>query len=376
MSEHLNTQTLRGSRKPRASMSTAEAELAVLAARTKEHGECCALHSPHVVKRGETLPHNKIVFESPLEPPQVAHIDWLAFTLNPPLEASQAPIPWLLSQLFAVLGLPAVPVASTGRGWNGYAQRFNIGDDGQYGLIALGGEYQRGTVHVELNAMACSLISDWHTVQQWGENLGAKITRVDLAHDDMQAEAVSIATARAWYEAGEFTSSGRPPAAKLIDDMGSGKGKTLYIGERANGKLLRVYEKGRQLGDSSSPWVRVELELRNKSRIIPWDVLTTPATYLAGGYPCLAFLSAVQNKICTITKAVQITLASIVHYLRTAGGKSINVLMQANGGDASALVNAIRRDGIPRRLVNYADFLPKAFESVTSHGQVTSEYAT
>lgn len=314
--------------------------------------------SPRLVTRGETLPRINPVSDSP----QVAHIDWLAFTITPPPEVARAPIPWLLPLLFDVFGLPAFTAQTTGKGWNGYTQRVNLGDKAEYGLIAFGGDKQRGTVHVELNASACSHVSNWQSVQQWGESLGAKITRVDLAHDDMKAETVSIAVARAWYDMGEFTSNGRPPAAKLIDDMGSGKGKTLYIGERANGKLLRVYEKGRQLGDPSSPWVRVELELRNKSRVIPWDVLTSPATYLAGGYPCLAYLSTVQDKIRTITKAVQITLESILQYLRTAGGKSINVLMQANGGDAFAVVNAIKRDGIPRRLVNYSDFLPRVLD--------------
>lgn len=317
---------------------------------------------PRQVIRGETSPRNKIDFESlPDSQEQTAHIDWLAFTFTPPPEARDNPILWLLPQLFGVFGLPAVTVQSTGRGWNGYTDKLNIGENAEYGIIAYGGEKQRGTFHVELNATACAHVSAWHTVKQWGESIGAKITRVDLAHDDMQAEVVSIAIARAWYDAGEFTSNGRPPDAHLIDDMGSGKGKTLYVGNRANGKLLRVYEKGRQLGDSSSPWVRVELELRNKNRVIPWDVLTTPATYLAGGYPCLAFLSTVQDKIRTITKAVQITLGSILHHLRTVGGKSINVLMRSNGQDAVALIEAIRRDGIPRRLDKYADFLPSAF---------------
>jgi phage replication initiation protein len=262
-----------------------------------------------------------------------------------------------------VFGLPDISINSTGKGWNGYTQRFNIGENGEYGLVALGGEKQRGTVHVELNATACAHIQDWHTVKQWGEMNDARITRVDLAHDDMKAETVSIETALAWHKANEFTSNGRPPEAHLHDDLGSGKGKTLYIGSRVSGKLLRIYEKGRQLGDTSSPWVRVELELRGKGRVIPWDVLTSPATYLAGGYPCLAFLSTLQDKIRTLSKAVQITLESMVRYLRTAGGKSINVLMQSNGGDAVALVNSIRRDGIPRRLVNYADFLPLILDS-------------
>lgn len=248
-----------------------------------EHYTLAGGASPHIVIRGETLPRINPAFESSNSAPQVAHIDWLAFTLMPPFGGKANPILWLLPQLFEMFGLPAFSAQSTGKGWNGYTHRVNLGENSEYGLIAYGGDKQRGTVHVELNASACAHISNWHTVQQWGESLGAKITRVDLAHDDMKAETVSIAIARAWYEAGEFTSNGRPPAAKLIDDMGSGKGKTLYIGERANGKLLRVYEKGRQLGDPSSPWVRVELELRNKSRVIPWDVLTTPATYLAGG---------------------------------------------------------------------------------------------
>lgn len=329
------------------------------AARTKEHGISA---SPHIVIRGETSPRLNPASNSMQEVPQVARIDWLAFTFTSPPESAQTPILWLLQQLYVIFGLPAFAAQSTGKGWNGYTTRVNLGDNSEYGLVAYGGDRQRGTVHVELNASACALVSDWRTVQQWGESIGAKITRVDLAHDDMEAKAVSIATARAWHDAGEFTTNGRPPDAHLHDDLGSGKGKTLYIGNRASGKLLRVYEKGRQLGDPSSPWVRVELELRGKSRLIPWDVLTSPATYLAGGYPCLAFLSTVQDKIRTITKAVQITIGSIVQYLRTAGGKSINVLMQVHGGDAFAVISAIKRDGIPRRLVNYADFLPRILD--------------
>lgn len=324
-----------------------------------EHHSFATGASPRLVIRGETLPRINALSESS---PQVAHIDWLAFTLTPPLDATHDPIPWLLPLLFEVFGLPDFTAISTGRGWNGYTQRVNLGEHADYGLIAYGGDKQRGTVHVELNASACAHVLCWLTVQQWGESIGAKITRVDLAHDDMKSETVSIAIARAWYDAGEFTTNGRPPEAHLVDDMGSGKGKTLYIGARANGKLLRVYEKGRQLGDPSSLWVRAELELRNKNRFIPWDVLTSPATYLAGAYPCLAYLATEQNKIRTISKAVQITVESMQRYLRTAGGKSFNVLRQVYGGDDTALLNAVTRDGIPRRLVNYSDFLPRVLD--------------
>jgi DNA relaxase NicK len=314
--------------------------------------------SPHVVIRGETLPR----IETLAKPVPVAHNDWLAFTFTPPPEAAKSPVPWLLPQLREIFGLPEFTAKSTGKGWNGYSNRVELGDNSHYGLIAFGGEKQRGTVHVELNACVCALVSDWHTVQQWGESLGAKITRVDLAHDDFAGQTINIEIAKQLYADGGFTSSGRPPKAKLYDDMGSGEGKTLYIGNRANGKLCRVYEKGKQLGGRSSPWVRVEVELRGKKRVIPWDALTSPEKYLAGAFPCLAYLSQEQHKIRTITKAVEITIESITEHLRTVGGKSFNVLRQVYGGDDTALLNQITRDGIPRRLVNYSDFLPRVLD--------------
>jgi DNA relaxase NicK len=345
-----------------ASSTNYECETSSACLPAAKRGRTAGVQSPHVVKRGETLPHINSVSKSSEHAYQVAHIDWLAFTLIPSLGAEENPILWLLPQLREIFSLPDFVAQSLGKGWNGYTNRVNLGDGARYGLIAYGGEKQRGTVHVELNAMACAHVSSWHTVQQWGESLSAKITRVDLAHDDMQGDAVNIEKMLAWHKAGEFTTSGRPPKLRLIDDLGSGEGKTFYVGNRANGKLLRGYEKGKQLGDPSSQWFRAELELHNKGRVIPWDVLTTPSTYLAGGYPCLAFLSAEQSKIRTISKAVEITIGSMEHYLRTAGGKSINVLMQVHGGDAFALVNSIKRDGVPRRLVNYADFLPQILE--------------
>jgi len=40
------------------------------------------------------------------------------------------------------------------------------------------------------------------------------------------------------------------------------KGRTLYLGSRKSEKFLRCYQKGRQLGDPESTWVRVELQVR------------------------------------------------------------------------------------------------------------------
>lgn len=289
----------------------------------------------------------------PPEPPQgpLAHIDYFAFTVTPP---DGKGLDWLFPQLVELFHVrEAKP---TGKGWMGYTTRHDLGG---HGLLAHGGERQRGTIHVELTGAGCMHVPDWPKVMEWGESLKAKITRIDLAHDDFEGHHASIALAREWLEAGQFATNGRPPEAMLFDDLGSGKGKTLGIGNRKNGKYCRVYEKGRQLGDPASPYTRVEVEFRNKSRVIPWSVLANPGNYLAGAYPCLAFLSALQEKIRTITKAVTISLARAVHHARQMTGRLVNVLMLQHGGDAFAVVDVLKREGVPRRLENYADFLPQ-----------------
>ena len=297
--------------------------------------------------------------------PEVAHIDWLAFSFTP-AEGQHDTIAQLLAQLAPLLGLSCTPAVSKGRGWNGYTTRHDLtnGQDVSLGLIASGGERQRGTIHTELNAQACALVKDWQAFAVWGESLQAKITRVDLAHDDLEGQTFTMQKMADWYQQGEFNCGGRQPSHTLAGDWlldGSPSGRTLYIGKRENGKMLRIYEKGKQLGDTVSPWVHVELELRGKNRIIPWESITKPGNYLAGSFRCLNFLSIVQEKIRTITKAVTISYARAVEHARLMVGKLVNVMMMVAGGDAFQVISELNRDGYPERLKNYADFLPQAF---------------
>ncbi|MCW5571744.1 MAG: replication initiation factor domain-containing protein [Steroidobacteraceae bacterium] len=222
-------------------------------------------------------------------------------------------------------------------------------------MLAHGGKAQKETLHVELNAHACARISDWNAVRLWGDVYGANITRIDVAHDDFSGAVVNIARAMQWWQEGAFNSNGRPPRSELIDDLGSNRGKTLYVGRRGSGKLLRVYEKGKQLGDPASPWVRAEVELRNKGRIVPWDTVRAPGRYLAGAYPALGILSGEQSRIRTVRRAVEISYAAMVKTLRMQGGKSLNVMCAVNEGDAEAVLSQVVREGAPKRLAGLSD---------------------
>jgi phage replication initiation protein len=296
---------------------------------TRTRGVEAAIESqPRPVTRGESHP--------------TAHIDWFACTFLSGVVRTAT----IIESVFLI---PKSEWKPRGGGWQGYETRVDLGG---FGVLAYGGEHQRGTAHLELNAHGCARIEDWNAVRIWCESYGVRITRIDLAHDDFSGETISIAKARAWFEEGLFTTGGRSPHARLVDDLGSDKGKTLYIGQRQNGKLCRVYEKGKQLGDPQSPWCRVEVELRAKSRVIPHDVLLRASDYLAGAFPCLAYLSQRQDKVRTLKKSAEIGYARMVDCLRTQYGPALHVMLMVEGGDPFAVLEQAIRPGTPKRLAN------------------------
>lgn len=286
---------------------------------------------------------------------ETALIDWLAFTVPPEENRDWR---WMRSAHEEIFNIQPEAWQGTNRKWSGYDHRVELihpgerGESIHLGLFAHGGESQRGTLHTSLNGQGCARITDWSLVMDWLVTVGAHITRVDCAHDDHEGRILTIERAIAWYREGGFNINGRPAKARHIDDMGSGQGQTFYVGNRANGKLVRFYEKGKKEGDPVSPWMRAEVEFRNKDRLIPPDILLDPGRYLAGAYPCLRYLNGTQSRIQTIRKAGISNYKQMVKYLRNSAGKGLNA-MCLKEGDAESVLALVRRDGVPKRLAPY-----------------------
>ncbi|MBF4448181.1 replication protein, partial [Vibrio anguillarum] len=107
------------------------------------------------------------------------------------------------------------------------------------------------------------------------------------------------------------------------------KGRTLYVGQRQNGKLFRGYEKGKQMKSIEYPdWVRLEVQIGNKSRVIPLDILIDSDAYFTGAYPALAsVLENVEPKRIPIARVI--ANAQLHRYTEVAKkqyGKFINFL--------------------------------------------------
>ncbi|WP_051906434.1 replication initiation factor domain-containing protein [Methylomarinum vadi] len=245
------------------------------------------------------------------------------------------------------LGEPFGSLEQRKGGLHGYQVSFTIGDTG--GLFAYGG--QRGTAFVSLPGSACALIEDWESCYHlFHDILNARITRWDGAIDQFDG-VPSVNDAVNFYQSDLFNAGGNRPSCSQQGNWlePDGTGRTFYVGKRKNGKMMRVYEKGKQLGDPESPWVRWELELHNRDREIPWDVILEPGKYLAASYPCMAWVNDIQERIKTTQKTAQISYEHLVHWASQAYGPLINVMLEVEGS-AEKVIERLKRTGAPARL--------------------------
>lgn len=247
-----------------------------------------------------------------------------------------------------VAGGQFIKCTSRGKGLNGYEKSFELADDGA--KFCYGG--QRGTALLMLPGKVCHTIPDWQKlVELLRDQYLARITRWDGAVDDFEG-VHSVDWAVDQYKAGNFTNGGNKPSCRQNGNwiQPDGAGRTLYIGKRENGKLLRVYEKGMQCGEPFHPWVRFEVELHNVDRVVPWEVLIEPGKYVAGAFPkALSWIQDEMSRIKTIQKETKLGYEYLVKYASISYGPLVNTMLEVEGS-AQKVIEKLRKDGKPRRL--------------------------
>lgn len=238
----------------------------------------------------------------------------------------------------SVFGFESFMRADKGRDF--YLWTFVIGDkECQLGAVSFGGEKQRGTVSVYLTGMGCL-----HAAAGWEKRLyavlnehkeagyGPSLTRCDIAHDDL-AGGINPRHCPAIYHAGGFDRLHNRPlvsqAGNWIGDDPNGKGLTFYVGTRHSSQLLRVYEKGKQLGDAASAWCRVEVQFSSHDRVLPLEMLVAPDEFFVAAYPVFAewfgSWSKLPEKTVLKKKSAEIVLDVLEFYAAQSYGKLVNV---------------------------------------------------
>lgn len=278
-------------------------------------------------------------------PPFAALTDWLNLTFH--FEGSPQAIARLVERIYANLGSKFGGLTDRHRGLHGYNHSFAF--DGGSTLFAYGG--QQGTGLLSFPGEGCALIPDWEKAYRFfRDELNARISRWDGAVDDFEGR-YTVDMALEWYLSGRFGTGGNKPSMRQAGNWADpdGSGRTIYIGKGENGKMLRVYEKGKQLGDATSPWVRWELQLRGRDRVIPLEVLINPGPYVAGAYACLSWISEEANRIRTLKQTARIGYDCLVHYASVGYGRLLNVMLEVEGSP-EAVVEKLLRPGVPKRL--------------------------
>lgn len=303
-----------------------------------------SVNTPRLVIRGESNKQN-------IEPFLPAITDWLNVVF--PFFPLDSELDSFFARFSEMTGYVFGGMTDQKHGMHGWKKSFCFDRAGV--RFAFGG--QCNTALLSFPGEGCSLIVDWRALTNFLQNeLHGHITRWDGAVDDFEGKH-SVDDAVELYKLGAFKSGGREPKPKqhgnwiTPDDLG----RTFEVGTRKNGKLIRIYEKGKQLGDLTSPWVRWEVEFHAKDRLIPWDVLLQPGEYVAGAYPCMTWVSEQASHINTIKAQDQIIYERLIQVAATAYGFLINVMMLREGS-AERVVELLRRQGVPRRLAFTNDY--------------------
>ncbi len=223
---------------------------------------------------------------------------------------------------------------SKGSGGRFYERCWLMGDeDVLYGRVHFGGQNQ--TMLVELTATGCTAAKngwEFRLYEFLTQAVRPKITRVDIAKDFFNGE-YSPNQAREDRNKGLFTCHHVKPKGECIgsdweeeDEEKMTKGKTYGIGSRESSKYVRVYEKGKQLGDKSSVWTRFEIELKSKDIVIPFEVLQNPGLYFGGAYPICEKFANQASRIQAVEKNKVISADRYVEWVKKQFGRAANGL--------------------------------------------------
>jgi phage replication initiation protein len=290
-----------------------------------------------------------------------AIIDYLRFTFLPPVSIYKS-----LEQIQQYMRLwfsAPINFVASDKGMFGYESSYDVmtwtsGEFVRIAIVCMGGGTAGGTMCVDMSGQGCSFVSDWRAVFATLQDVDARITRVDTALDLFKG--FTLEQFDDLYFSGEFNCGGRIPSRRYVEGGNShdphSAGRTLYLGKKTNGKELCIYEKGKQLGDSQSEWLRIEIRFGNRDRVIPHDVLLDPTSYFAGGFVALRDLvDSLAKKIkCDQHElAVEertIVLARLARCLTASYGKTIYQLAHELNYDYQALFDLLHLVGVPRRL--------------------------
>lgn len=275
--------------------------------------------------------------------------DWLTFR-------TQAHPGEVLEALTPLFPFGPLRLSNLDRGRDGFATSCSVLFQGaDLARLDYGGESQRGWVRCSLSGVPCGLVADWSEAVGLSELAAAQVRRLDLAVTTYRRE-VTHERFELAHGAGRFNCGGRTPDMQAITSSNPRAGRTLYVGKRDSDKCCRGYEKGFEVaakypgelthldGFPVEDVYRVEVELKAKTRPVPWEAVWSADQYFAGAYPfCSDILPDVEPEVLTPARraAASHDLAGLLAHCRAQYGNALFTALTVMQGDMGAVMARI-----------------------------------
>ncbi|MBF0383568.1 MAG: replication initiation factor domain-containing protein [Magnetococcales bacterium] len=288
------------------------------------------------------------------------HIDWLSFTFPKPLKYHQMTM--IKHFVITVLGFTYLQPTKKGTKAKHYLYEGDILNkhNNKVGFFGFGGN--NNTILIVLTGRAFNSlytrrsIDPLKTIKRLRNNirkLGGRITRVDLAMDDLQGH-YNIKYAKTAYKEGHF--SRRGPSPKNLTYTNSDGGSTLRVGTVESGKTMTIYRKGIKEKAINKKWMRWELRLSRKGKEINLNVLVNPGLAFKNSYPVTQEMNIstndtdIETRIEQVKKNEEIDLQSMLTHCRNSYGKLIHYLVKKKIPSELIIASLIGEKGPPARL--------------------------
>lgn len=246
-----------------------------------------------------------------------------------------------------------------------------------------------GTDAYELSSFTSTVFSDLLTTIQ---SLG-RITRLDLAVDDMTNDFYSMPELHTVFSSGDYTSKFRKWKELVkYEDKNQRTGHTIYLGSRESSVMIRIYDKQLEQNEKLlknnqppilHPWIRWEIELKHEraeaaSKLIVQGRSVNEVTigilsnYLRIIQPdnerkcrCStsskweAFLDNI-SKVSLYSASEPKTLDDIKNWLMRQVASSLAAIVISNDGDLS-FIEQLVHSGRKRLSSRHIDMIERAF---------------
>lgn len=321
-------------------------------------------------------------------------IDWLAFTVPEP--------DMTLQELAELLGFGLQDFTQLEHGGMGYKSALRLkgypitiyydGNENMGKHVVIAGS----AISEAMNAYKESLLTpgpfgpyydkpfDASFLSQWLTAISSigKITRLDLAIDDLGETYFSMDSLSEIFENHAFVSKARKWNEQIshVSDADNTKiGHTIYLGKRESAVFLRIYDKALEQGSTSIPWTRWELELKEDRAVKAAELLIAKDNL---GSVCIGILSNCLRLIlpdsnnrsrCSVNPTWEMFLDGVQSlklyvappaksieekeaWLRKQAAPSLALVVLAHGGEINFLENLVY-DGCTRLNKSHIDTL-------------------